>query len=113
MASAKRNEWIHRLLAGRCEICEAWTNLEVHHIRKLADLNRPGRRLGGVLQDTGIKLDSVASSIATVSGRDMIEALIAGERRGPVLADLARGVMRNKIPTCPWRWPAGSGTNTR
>jgi len=44
MASARRNELIRRLLAGYCEICEARKNLEVHHIRKLADLNRPGRR---------------------------------------------------------------------
>lgn len=43
------------------------------------------QRLGGVLQDAGIKLDSVASSIATVSGRAMIEALIDGERRPAVL----------------------------
>jgi len=43
MASARRNELIHRLLAGHCEICEAQEDLEVHHIRKLADLNRPGR----------------------------------------------------------------------
>ena len=54
-------------------------------------------RLGNVLQDAGIKLDSVASSIATKSGRAMIEALIDGERRGTVLADLARGKMRAKI----------------
>ncbi|MGW5152586.1 reverse transcriptase domain-containing protein [Rhodococcus koreensis] len=44
MASTRRNELIHRLLAGRCEICESMTDLEVHHIRKLADLNKPGRR---------------------------------------------------------------------
>lgn len=44
MASMKRNELIHRLLAECCEICETRTNLEVHHIRKLADLKRPGRR---------------------------------------------------------------------
>jgi hypothetical protein len=44
LASAKRNELIHRLLAERCEICEARGNLEVHHIRKLADVNKPGRR---------------------------------------------------------------------
>jgi type II intron maturase/AI2M/AI1M-like HNH endonuclease len=44
MASMKRNELIHRLLAECCEICEARANLEVHHVRKLADLNRPGRR---------------------------------------------------------------------
>jgi group II intron reverse transcriptase/maturase len=43
MASARRNELIHRLLAGHCEICGAEEDLEVHHIRKLADLNRPGR----------------------------------------------------------------------
>lgn len=55
------------------------------------------QRLGGVLQDAGIKLDSVASSIDTVSGLAMIRALIDGERRGQVLADLARGVMRSKI----------------
>jgi transposase len=55
------------------------------------------QRLGNVLQDAGIKLDSVASSIATKSGRAMIEALIDGERRPGVLADLARGVMRAKI----------------
>jgi transposase len=55
------------------------------------------QRLGSVLQDAGIKLDSVASSIGTVSGRAMIEALIDGERRGDVLADLALGRMRAKI----------------
>ena len=43
LASTRRNELIHRLVAGRCEICERTENLEVHHIRKLADLNRPGR----------------------------------------------------------------------
>jgi transposase len=56
------------------------------------------QRLGNVLQDAGIKIDSVASSIATKSGLAMIEALIDGERRGRVLADLAKGTMRSKIP---------------
>jgi group II intron reverse transcriptase/maturase len=37
------NELIHRLLAGRCEVCGSTERLEVHHIRKLADLNKPGR----------------------------------------------------------------------
>jgi transposase len=55
------------------------------------------QRLGGVLQDAGIKLDSVASSIDTVSGLAMIRALIDGERRGQVLAELARGRMRSRI----------------
>jgi len=56
------------------------------------------QRLGSVLQDAGIKIDSVAWSITAKSGRAMIEALIDGERRGPVLAELARGKMRSKIP---------------
>jgi transposase len=56
------------------------------------------QRLGNVLQDAGIKIDSVASSITTRSGRAMIEALIDGERRPGVLADLALGRMRSKIP---------------
>ena len=56
------------------------------------------QRLGNVLQDAGIKIDSVASSITTKSGRAMIEALTDGERRPEVLADLALGRMRVKIP---------------
>jgi hypothetical protein len=44
MATVKRNELIRRLLAGRCALCEGRTGLQVHHIRKLADLNKPGRR---------------------------------------------------------------------
>ena len=38
------NELIHRLLAGGCEVCKTTEDIEVHHIRKLADLNKPGRR---------------------------------------------------------------------
>lgn len=44
MHSAGRNELIHRLLAGRCEICGDTAGLEVHHIRNLAHPARPGRR---------------------------------------------------------------------
>jgi transposase len=66
-------------------------------------------RLGNVLQDAGIKIDSVASSITTKSGRAMIEALIDGERRGPVLAELAKGKMRSKIADLSMapEWPVG------
>jgi transposase len=56
------------------------------------------QRLAKVLEDSGIKIDSVASALTTLSARDMIEALIGGERDPVVLADLARGVMRKKIP---------------
>jgi transposase len=56
------------------------------------------QRLAKVLEDAGIKIDSVASALTTLSARDMIEALIAGERDPAVLANLARGRMRTKIP---------------
>src|SRR6266700_667874 len=55
------------------------------------------QRLGKALESAGIKLGSVASSITGASAAAMIRALIDGERRGQVLADLARGRMRAKI----------------
>jgi len=53
------------------------------------------QRLGKALESAGIKLGSVASSITGASATAMIEALIDGERRGGVLADLAKGRMRS------------------
>lgn len=38
-----RNELIKRLLAEKCELCGSKMNVEVHHIRKLADLREQGR----------------------------------------------------------------------
>jgi len=38
-----RKELITRLQAGRCELCEERALMEVHQVRKLADLARPGR----------------------------------------------------------------------
>ena len=52
------------------------------------------QRLGKALESAGIKLGSVASSITGTASTAMIEALIDGERRGGVLADLAIGRMR-------------------
>ena len=54
------------------------------------------QRLEKLLEDSLIKVSSVASSLGTVSVRDMLEALIAGERDPKVLARLARGRMRVK-----------------
>src|SRR3954453_11597075 len=48
--------------------------------------------------DASIKLSAVASSLTTVSARAMLTALIGGERDPRVLAELAKGKMRNKIP---------------
>jgi transposase len=76
-------------------------------IRELRDLTRYRRtqvdarsaeaqRLEKVLQDAGIKLSSVASSVMSMSGRNMIEALIAGQTDTNVLAEMAIGRMRTK-----------------
>jgi hypothetical protein len=42
-APARRKELIHRLLAGRCELCGQADKVRVHQIRKLADLDKPGQ----------------------------------------------------------------------
>jgi len=78
-------------------------------IRELRDLTRYRKRLiqqhtaedqrvQKTLEDAGIKLDSVASDVLGVSGRAMLRALVAGERDPDVLAELARGALRKKIP---------------
>jgi len=43
IARPERNELIKRLLAEKCELCGSRENVEVHHIRKLADLEKGGR----------------------------------------------------------------------
>ena len=60
------------------------------------DRSRHVQRLEKLLEDALIKLSAVASDIMGVSGRAMIEALIAGERDPSRLADLARGKMKAK-----------------
>src|SRR6266567_3548711 len=57
---------------------------------------RHAQRLEKLLEDALIKLSTVATDIMGVSGRAMIEALIAGERDPQVLASLARGRMKVK-----------------
>jgi transposase len=59
---------------------------------------RHWQRLEKLLEDALIKVTTVASRIDTMSVRDMLEALIAGQRDPQVLADLARGRMRAKRP---------------
>jgi transposase len=78
-------------------------------IRQLRDLTRyrkrliqahsaEGQRVQKTLEDAGIKLDSVAADVLGVSGRAMLAALVGGERDPQVLAELARGRLRSKLP---------------
>ena len=60
------------------------------------DRTRCYQRLEKLLEDALIKVSAVASKLTTASARDMIAALIAGERDPHVLAGLARGRMKAK-----------------
>jgi transposase len=70
-----------------------YTRLRVDLTRERA---RYWQRMEKLLEDALIKLSSVASTLNTLSARDMIEALIGGERDPRRLADLARGRMKTK-----------------
>ena len=65
---------------------------------QIEERTREIQRLEKVLQEAGIKLSSVASRVLGVSGRVMLEALIGGITDPEVLAELARGRLRSKIP---------------
>lgn len=73
---------------------------EVTRYRKavIQDRSREAQRLHKTLESAGIKLANVATDILGVSGRDMLQALIAGTHDPDVLAELARGRLRKKLP---------------
>ena len=73
-------------------------NLTRYRKTQIQERAREVNRLHKALEDAGIKLDCVASDIMGKSGRDMLDALVAGERDPEVLANLARRQMRKKIP---------------
>src|SRR5674476_1425451 len=68
-----------------------------NHLRFL-DNNRREEAMLEQTRDAQLKLSVVASDIFGMSGRDMMAALIAGERSPQALAQLARSRMRGKIP---------------
>ncbi len=59
---------------------------------------RETNRVQKVLEDANVKLASVASNVMGVSGRQMLEAIIAGNEDPEALAALAKGRLRAKIP---------------
>jgi transposase len=99
-------QWIAHLLA--CGLLTA-SFVPSRDQRELRDLTRYRtclldehtrvvNRIHKVLEDANIKLASVASDVLGVSGRDMLQALLAGETDPEVLAELARASLRGKIP---------------
>jgi transposase len=73
-------------------------NLTRYRKSNIRDRQREANRLHKMMEDTGIKLDCVASDLLGKSGRAMLDALVSGTTDPNVLADLARGVLRKKLP---------------
>ena len=105
-SDVKDSQWIAHLLA--CGLLRP-SFVPERPQRDLRDLTRlravltdehtrTVNRLHKVLQDANIKLTSVATDILGVSGRDMLARLMQGERDVELLAELARGRLRKKIP---------------
>ena len=103
---AKDCEWIADLLQHGLVRGSFVPPTEIQDLRDLtryrAELtqaqNRVANRIQKLLEQANIKLSSVASDALGVSGRQMIEAIIAGEEDPNHLAELARKQLRRKIP---------------
>jgi transposase len=76
----------------------ALRNLTRYRKTQIQERAREANRLHKALEDTGIKLDCVATDILGASGRAMLAAPVAGTTDPEVLADLARGRLRAKLP---------------
>jgi len=71
------------------------TRYRLHQVRERA---REVNRLCKVLEDSNLKLTSVLTDVMGVSGRAMLTALVQGTTDPAVLAELARGRLRKKLP---------------
>jgi len=69
-----------------------------YRVQLQGDRTRETVRLELMLEDASIKLSTVASSLTTVSARAILTAMIDGESDARVLAEMAKGRMRSKIP---------------
>ena len=73
-------------------------DLTRYRVQQVRDHTQEVNRLCKVLEDAGVKLTSVASNIMGVSGRAMLTALVQGTTDPTLLAELARGKLRQKLP---------------
>jgi transposase len=102
----KDAEWIAQLL--QCGLIRASfvpakehrqvRDLTRHRTKLVQQRNAVANRVQKVLEDANIKLGAVASDVLGVSGRAMIEAIIAGQQDAVALAELAKRQLRGKIP---------------
>lgn len=66
--------------------------------KQVEDRTQEVNRLHKVLEDAGLKLSTVLTDVLGVSGRAMLRALVTGTTDPAILADLARGRLRQKLP---------------
>jgi len=102
----KDSEWIadllqHGLLKGSFvppRGTRELRDLTRYRVSLAQECNRIANRIQKVLEDANIKLAWVASDALGVSGRQMIQAMIGGQQEAGELADMAKGLLRKKIP---------------
>ena len=102
----KDSEWLAQLL--ECGLLRAsfvppppireLRDLTRYRVQQVRDRAQEVNRLCKVLEDAGVKLSTVATNVVGVSGRAMLQALVEGTTDPAVLADLARGKLRKKLP---------------
>jgi transposase len=73
-------------------------DLTRHRAQLQGEHTRAANRIHKLLEDANIKLGAVASDILGVSGREILDALVAGQEDSATLAQSARGRMKAKIP---------------
>jgi transposase len=69
-----------------------------YRVQQTRERSREVNRLQQVLEDAGVKVTSVLTDVMGASGRAMLDALVHGTTDPQVLADLARGQLRKKLP---------------
>lgn len=98
--------WIAQLVAHGLVRPSFVPPKEIRELRELTryrkaviqERSREAQRLHKSLEGSGIKIANVASDILGVSGRAMLQALVAGTHDPDLLAELARGTLRKKLP---------------
>ena len=73
-------------------------DLTRYRVQQVRDRAQEVNRLCKVLEDAGLKLTTVLTDVMGASGQAMVRALVAGTTDPVVLADLARGTLRKKLP---------------
>src|SRR3989449_722330 len=102
----KDSEWIadllqHGLLRGSFvppQPIRELRDLTRYRVSLVQEINRIANRIQKVLEDANIKLASVATDALGASGRAILQAMLSGEQDAARLAEMSKGLLRNKIP---------------